>query len=215
MPRILLLQNDRDAAERLSDIIMGTSGLEFMGCVRTLAHARPLLEHDTIDLLLSDLRLDDGRPTTLVDELRGPGRRGRPLLLVVAKSFQDAQLMYALRHGADGYVVQGRSKETISGAIMQVLGGGAPMSPEVARQVRTHFPEVATTDRHALTDPQGPLQLTLHERLLLDWLCAGHQTHEIARSLRVTTQQVDVRVRNIYRKMQFDLRVAARTLLTV
>ena len=154
MSRIFLLQQDPAAAERLCEIVLRTSGLELVGAARTLAHARPMLEHDTADLLISDLRLADGRPTTLTDELRGPGRRGRPLLLVAARSFEDPQLMYALRHGADGYVMHGDSRGATAAAIKLVLGGGSPMSAELARQVKAHFAASAAGSGRAVLEHQ-------------------------------------------------------------
>ncbi len=215
MSRIFLLQHDPVAAERLCEIVLRTSGLKLAGMARTLAQARPMLQHGTSDLLISDLRLADGRPTTLTDELRGPGRRGRPLLLVAARSFEDPQLMYALRHGADGYVMHGDSRAATAGVIKLVLGGGSPMSAELARQVKAHFAASAAGSGRAVVEYQSPAQLTPHEKALLSLLAEGEAIHEIARALRVTTQQIDVRVRNIYRKMQHELRAASLSLVTI
>ncbi|CAN5863424.1 response regulator transcription factor [soil metagenome] len=215
MSRIFLLKHESVAAERLCDIVLRTTGLELVGAASTLAHARPMLQHGTTDLLVSDLRLADGRPTELTDELRGPGRRGWPLLLVVARSFEDPQLMYALRHGADGYVMQDDSMASTAATIKLVLGGGSPMSAGLARQVKAQFAAGIGSDGRAVVDYQSPAQLTRHEKALLNWLAEGESAHEIARSLQLSNQQIDVRVRNIYRKMQHELRAASLSLVTV
>ncbi|MBS0447657.1 MAG: response regulator transcription factor [Proteobacteria bacterium] len=204
MHSILLLHGDPHAAGRLADIVRSTSGLQLAGRAHSLAQARTMIEQRTPDLVLATLRLEDGWATRLMDEIRGPGRKGGPLLVVLADSFSDPNLMLGLRHGADGYVVQGRAKEAIVSALRLVLGGGAPMSPEIACQVLAHFE--APGDASAAYNNVATLQLTPDERLMLDHVSAGYLPHEIARQLRLSEAQVTVRVRNVYRKLQYDLR---------
>jgi DNA-binding NarL/FixJ family response regulator len=205
MHSILLLHEDPSAAEPLADIIRSISGLQLVGWARSLAQARPMIEQGTPHLVLATLRLEDGWATRLMDEMRGPGRKGGPLLVVLAASFADPNLMLGLRQGADGYVVQGRPKEAVGQALKLVLGGGAPMSPEIARQVLAHFDAAGGTP----SSDTGPLQLTPGERLMLDYISEGYTTQEIARHLRLSEAQVTVRVRNVYRKLQFDLRAGS------
>jgi DNA-binding CsgD family transcriptional regulator len=54
--------------------------------------------------------------------------------------------------------------------------------------------------------------LTEKDRLLLQWTAEGYLVNEVARGLRLTPKAVGVRIRNIYRKLQFDLRVGALSL---
>ena len=48
---------------------------------------------------------------------------------------------------------------------------------------------------------------------LLAWTAEGYVVDEIARSLQLTAHGVGVRMRHIYRKLQFDLRANALSLL--
>jgi DNA-binding NarL/FixJ family response regulator len=205
MHSIVLLHNDPLIADPLADVIRSTSGLQLAGRASTLAQARTMVERGTPDLLLGALCLEDGWSTRLMDEMRGPGRKGGPMLVVLAESFQDPHLMLALRHGADGYLVQGRGKLETAAAIKLVLGGGSPMSPEIARQVAAHFGRAESPGTAALDGP-GPRQPTPQERLMLDCIGQGCSTHEIAHKLQISEAQVNVRIRNLYRKLQFDLR---------
>ena len=47
---------------------------------------------------------------------------------------------------------------------------------------------------------------------MLQWTCDGFLPHEIARDLRISTREVALRVRTLYRKMQLDRRTATLTL---
>jgi len=201
MHSILLLHDHPTTVEALADIIRSTSRLKLAGWARSLAQAREMIEQATPDLLLARLRLGDGWSTRLMDELRGPGRKGGPLLVVLAESFSDPNLMLALRQGADGYVVQQRDREAVASALKLVLGGGSPMSPEIARQVLAHFDAADEAAGAAIV----PLHLSAEERVMLDLIGAGQLPYEIARGLRLSEAQVNVRIRNVYRKLRFDL----------
>jgi DNA-binding NarL/FixJ family response regulator len=201
MHSILLLHDDAAVAEALADVIRAIPRIQFAGWAHNLVQARERMEQGTPDLVLAKLRLPDGWATRLMDELRGPGRKGGPLLVVLADGSTDPNLMLALRHGADGYAVQGGTRETIAQALRLVLGGGSPMSPEIAGQVLAHF------------DATSPLHLTPDERWMLDCIVAGHLPHQIARNMGRSEAQVNVRIRNVYRKLQFELRAGSLQLV--
>ena len=201
MRTVHVLHGDPKVASRLRETIEAVPGLAVTGTACNLAQARDALARDTPDLLVADLFLPDGRLRTLLAALRGNGRNDRPLVVVLSMSAEDARLVDALRHGADGYYAVGaRPSTTLADAIAQVLAGESPMSPQIARAVKAHFDAVAP-------------RLSEVDQQLLAWTAEGYVVDEIARSLQLTAHGVGVRMRHIYRKLQFDLRANALSLL--
>jgi len=135
-------------------------------------------------------------------------------VLVLSMSAEDARLVDALRHGADGYYAVGaRPSTTLLDAIERVLAGESPMSPQIARAVKAHFDAMAWGRTDLVAEAQSPLCLSEVDQQLLAWTAEGYVTTEIARSLQLTVHGVGVRMRHIYRKLQFDLRANALSLM--
>ena len=213
MSTVLLLHGDARVTDRLGQLIAAVPALEVIGAATRLAQARECLARATPDLLLTDLLLPDGPAITLIDRLRGHGRCGRPQLLVLTMADDDPRLMDALRHGADGYFVPGGTPAPLFAAIEQVLRGESPMSPHIARELLAHFDAMAWDQTDFIGEAQNPLRLSEAERLLLQWTAEGYLPSEVAQGLQLSVHGVGVRMRNIYRKMQFDLRAEALSLM--
>lgn len=104
-----------------------------------------------------------------------------------------ASIMQALCAGASGYLLKTASLETISQAIFEVVGGGAPMTPQIARSVLRLFV------RHA--PAQADYGLSRQEKNVLELLVEGKAKKEIAEILKLSYHTVDNYVRGIYRKL--------------
>jgi DNA-binding NarL/FixJ family response regulator len=210
MSRILLIQSDPKTARRNADLVAATPALKLAGVVHTLAHARDALSEGPCELIVADVRLADGMFATLIKEL-GLRPQGRPQTLAIVAALHDPHLMHAMRSGADGYFVAGRSLDALLKAMRQVIAGESPMAPEIARRVLEHFEAL---DQQALTlnQPRSALQLSDVERQMLQWINEGYLLHEIAQGMQTTTQQVGIRTRALYRKMQFDAQAGSQAL---
>lgn len=208
MSRVFLLINDPMVAGRMRGLIDAATGLQTVGWVDTMEHARAQLPQLGADLVLADLQVADGWVAGFLDELSTSGRYGRPKTLVVTLTLDDSQLLEALSRGADGYFVQGQSPQMLVAAIEQALAGGAEMAPSIARQVKAHF-DTASWRRNDRPDDENLLQPNRIERQVLQWTCDGFLPHEIAHGLRISTREVGQRVRTLYRKLQLERRTSS------
>lgn len=213
MSTVLLVHGEPRVAERLREMIDAAAGLKVVGTAGSLSAARERLARGTPDLLLTDLVLPDGDVQPLLSQLRRHGRGDRPQLLVLAMSADDPRLMDALRHGADGYFTPSRASVSLIATMEQLLHGESPMSPPIARQVKAHFDDAAWDQTDFIGQAQNPLRLSETDQLLLQWTAEGYLPSEVARALRTSVHAVGVRTRNIYRKLQFDIRAEALSLL--
>lgn len=212
MGTVVLMHADVKLAHRLREEIGAMPGLEVTGVADNLPSLREAFRQGLPDLLVVDLMLPPSHLRSLLQSLRGQGSFGKPLILALAVAVDDARLMDALRHGADGYYAHARPTVSLATAIEQLMRGESSMSPQIARQVKKHFDGMPWAHSDFVTDTQNPLRLTETDRLLLQWTAEGYLPNEVARGLQLTPQAVGVRIRNVYRKLQFDLRAGALSL---
>jgi DNA-binding NarL/FixJ family response regulator len=212
MSRVFLLINDPLVAARMRATLDASGGLEVVGWVNTIAQARLQLGAAKPALVIADLQLADGWLSAFLPELTQDPRHGRPRVLATALSLGESQLLEALCHGADGYLVQGGSSEALVHAVQQALAGEATMAPEIARQVKAHFDALDWDPTDFVGESLNPLHPTENERLLLQWVASGYLPHEIARHMKITPNEVGRRVHTLYRKLQYDLRAGSLSL---
>ncbi|HMC14993.1 MAG TPA: hypothetical protein VKI18_05135 [Albitalea sp.] len=194
MNTVLLLHGAARVGQSLAATIGAAGGLQLLASVTSVAEARELMARQTPDIFVADLLQPGGNLLALLQSLRTGAGDGGPQVLVLGASVDDPRLLQAMRHGADGYFMPGRPQLLIA-AIQQVLRGESTMTPQIAREVMAHF-DVATP----------PLRLNDADRSLLQWTAQGYLANEVARGLRLTPPAVALRMRAIYRKLQFDVR---------
>jgi len=86
--------------------------------------------------------------------------------------------------------------------LTEVIEGGAPMSPEVARRVVKLFRQFHPPER-------ASYRLTPHEIELLKLLVEDHHYKTAAQQMGITTNTVSFHLRNIYQKLQVHSKTEA------
>lgn len=211
MTTVVLLHSHLAVAARLRDTLGAVRGLEVTGLAGSLAGLRECFAGGLPDVLLVDLLLPAVDVSSVLHGLRGNGHVGRPHLLALSMTSDDPRLMHALRHGVDGYHIQAtHTVPALATAIEQVIKGESPMSPQIARQIKAHFDALAFDDTDRIGEPPHPPRLSETDALLLQWTAEGYLVGEVARGLQMSVHGVGVRMRNIYRKLQFDVRARAQ-----
>jgi DNA-binding NarL/FixJ family response regulator len=211
MSRLFLIVNDPLVAARLRTSLDTSTGLQVAGWATTLAQACETIQELKPDLVLSDLELVDGPFSEIVGEL-GKSRYGRPQTMVLAASLDDGRVMDVMRQGVDGYFLLEHSTEPLAVVAQQVLDGESPMAPEIARQVKTHFDELAWERSDFVAETQNSLKPTDTERRLLILLAEGRRVDDIARDLQTSAHAVGMQVRMLYRKLRYETSAATLTL---
>lgn len=212
MPSVVLLQRDHEASPRLRALIDATDRFWVTDEVHTVEHARRLLRQGVPDILVTDMRVQDGDVQPLLFELRQAGRTAAPHVLVTMVSHDDALLLEALRAGADGYWVHSKTPDALISTLEQLWRGESPISPTIARQVLSHFRAPATRRYDTTTESLDPLVLTGVEQEILHWAAQGYLIDEIAQQWHASVHSVACGVRRVYHKLQFDRRASLLSL---
>ena len=143
----------------------------------------------------------------VISDLKMPGMSGidglkllrekypRMALLMLSVYEDDERIFEALCAGASGYLLKKTPPNKLLEYLAEVLRGGAPMSPEVARRVVRLFREIRPPER-------VEYDLTPHELRLLRLLVEGHNYQSAAAELGVSFSTINFHMQNIYGKLQ-------------
>lgn len=150
------------------------------------------------DLVLLDVNMPGMDGIETVQALRQRKIKAHILMLTISQG--DADLLGAIRAGADGYLLKNTEPEDLRKALIRVAEGKGVLSPEVTAQVM-----------RAAMQPANPAQPGLSDREMevLRCLATGLTTHQISRDLFISENTVKTHVRHILEKMEAENRVEA------
>lgn len=185
---------DLDAIrEGLSDLLAHSPGFSFSGGWRSMEAALNGLKARQPDLLLVDLGLPGMSGIEGIRLVRSRWPSVVPVVLTVY--LDDDRIIQALCAGARGYLLKKTPEHEILSRLEEAAAGGAPMSPEIARQVVNLFSRFGPK-------PGSDHGLTPHELRVLKLLVDGHNYKTAAQVLGVTRSTVAFHVRKVYAKLE-------------
>lgn len=121
---------------------------------------------------------------------------------IVLTVFDDDDKVFdAIKAGAIGYLLKHESATAIATAMQQVMDGGAPMSPGIARKA-LHLLSRSTMDTIEATNSSGiPAIITAREKEVLQQLIKGWDAKRIGVALGISTLTARKHINNIYSKL--------------
>ncbi len=192
-PTVLLVEDDDSTRTRLSAVIDDHPDLQLIGNAANCADALRILTDTRPTVLLTDLGLPDGNG---LDLIRAALENGLATEAMVITVFGDEQHVFnAIEAGATGYLLKDSNAETVATAILQLLAGGSPISPAIARHV---LRKLAPIDTHP---PPSQSILTERESEVLTLLAKGCAYAEVAAALGMAPGTVTTHVKHLYRKL--------------
>ncbi len=202
-PRSVLLVEDEPVTRtRIGRVIEGHPGLRLIGAVGTVAAARALLEGETPDVLLTDIDLPDGTGIQLIAWLRA--RRAATAAMVVSVFGDEQHVVEAIEAGALGYLLKDGDADYIATSILEMLDGGSPISPPIARYLLRRL-QGGAPPAGAAAASDAP-RLSPRELEVLNLIAKGFSYAEIAGLLGLTAPTVATHTRGIYRKLDVHSR---------
>lgn len=205
--RILLVEDDASASERTRRAFAAEPSFALVGSAGSVAEGRKLLAELAPDLLVTDLGLPDGSGIELIREVTSRGLR--TLCLVNTVFADDRSVFEALEAGALGYLVKDEPSEVLVRSTLELLAGGSPMSPSIARRVLGRLrpaPQAAVPARSA--EEEAP-HLSPRELEVLLLIVKGFRYEEIARVLGIGAATVATHMQRVYRKLAVNSRSEA------
>ena len=165
----------------------------------------------------SQMALKGSPPDVLLLDVGLPGLNGIDALahihhvapdtrVVILTVFDEADKIFqAICAGASGYLLKTSGMGEIADAIRQVMEGGAPMTPKVAKMVIELFGKMG---KHR-SNPTDDYDLTPREKDILELMVAGLIKKEIADRLDISVHTVSTHLRSVYEKLHVNTNTGA------
>jgi DNA-binding NarL/FixJ family response regulator len=199
-----MVEDDADTRASLAASIQAQDWLELVAAWRTGAEAMIALAAQAPDVLLVDLGLPDMSGLDIIRFVAD--HHPRCDILVISMFGDEANVLAALEAGASGYLLKGLLTRDVTADIRDLLAGGSPLSPVIARQVLKRLkgpPVVAAPDVTPDVAPLAPASTMLspRETEILNAISRGFSYAEVADVLHITVATVHTHLKRIYGKL--------------
>lgn len=193
--KVAVVEDDSEIRKLMSLIIDGSPGFE---CKQSFPNCETALEKIPLsppDVVLMDIDLPNLSGIEGVRNLKQKLFKTDFIMLTIKED--DNSVFESLQAGATGYLLKDVPPADLLNSIKEVINGGSPMSPEIARKVLSSF--------HKTSDSP----LTERETEVLKRLCAGENYKTIADAIFVSGNTVRMHIKNIYKKLHVHSRAEA------
>jgi len=132
--------------------------------------------------------------------------------IIIQTVFEDPDtIVRAIRAGVSGYILKGTGGQEFARALREVVEGGSPLSPIVARKVLRAFQYWTDEGETSVDRASAPLlsELTGREREILEKLIQGFSYRDIGFELGISVNTVNSHLRKIYEKLRVNSRAEA------
>jgi DNA-binding NarL/FixJ family response regulator len=186
------------------DALASDRGLLVIADARDAVETLELARYYRPDVVLIDERLPPAGAAAIVAELTLAS--GAAALVRSSGELPDSDLA-ALLAGAAGVVWDPTAPQALARALRDVAGGGAALPPALAMRLIQRLRRAS--EGGGLRPVRSPL--TRREWEVLDLICAGASTREIAHALRLGEETVYGHVKRMLRKLGVRSRAEAVT----
>ena len=204
---VVLVDDDAMVRTALSMILGGDPEITVVAQAEDGRQGLSVIAEHSPDVVLMDIRMPRLDGLSATEELV---RTGSPSKVIVLTTFDtDDDVMRALQHGADGFLLKDTPPDRLVEAVRLVASGQSILSPSVTAQV---LESVRGASRTGADDAQSAARarleaLTERELEVARAVGAGWSNAEISRRLYLSVATVKAHVGRILDKLGADNRV--------
>jgi DNA-binding NarL/FixJ family response regulator len=123
--------------------------------------------------------------------------------IVILTAMDNQELLFlALEAGADGYLLKRTKSSELRRALLDVLGGGVPMTSQIARLL------IASFRKHTPSKDES-MNLSAREGQILQLVAEGHSNKLIADKLDMSFDTVRTHLKRVFKKLHVKSRTEA------
>lgn len=152
-----------------------------------------------------ELQVKEHTPDVILMDIDMPGRSGieavrlirsfnKEVQIIMLTVFDDSTHVFdAICAGASGYLLKKNVSEKLIPSIKEVLEGGAPMSPTIAKMVVNSMQQSPVANVYKFTEK---------EKIILSLLCKGNSYKMIADETGYPFETIRSYIKKVYEKLQ-------------
>lgn len=188
---VLIYEDNEVLRESVGNMVMSDSSMSLTGTFAHVQNVQQEVNHHQPDLILMDIDMPGMNGIEAVKKIRTFNLSVPIIMLTV---FDDNKnVLDAIRAGASGYLLKKHISMRLFEAIDEVLSGGAPMSPTIARLVVASMQPKASQENIYLLTPK--------EKDVLTSLSKGNSYKLIASDCHISIETVRSHIKKIYEKL--------------
>lgn len=188
---VLIYEDNPLLRESVSTMIQSNRDLTLQAAFENVLNVEAEIKSYNPDFILMDIDMPGMSGIEAVQKIRKFNTKVPIVMLTV---FDDNNHVFeALQSGASGYLLKKHISTKLFDAIQEVLDGGAPMSPSIARMVLASMQQKPSVE--------NPYQLTAREKEILTSLSKGNSYKLIASEFAISIDTVRTHIKKIYEKL--------------
>ena len=195
-----VIEDDPVFRRGMAELFSATAGIHCERVFETCEEAIRVLEDEGApEIVLVDIGLPGMSGIEGIRRMKSLSPSTEFIVLTIYESHQ--KVFEAICAGATGYLVKSLTPDEVVDKVREVVAGGAPMTPHIARQVLAMLSSALA--------PHGEYRLTAREQQVLDLMVEGLTRKDIADRLFVSPSTILTHSRNIYSKLHVHTRSGA------
>ena len=209
--KVLLIDDDPNMSRVIAHELLADLRINLLGQAASVREGRRLISQNEFDVMLVDLNLGDGTGFELIEYMKTV----RPIAeaVVISAMEDEFHALHAFELGATGYLVKNSWFGSFPQAVLQVVNGGASITPNLARRLLRKFEHPQVTG-NVEQSPRSKDKLSEREKEVLKLVALGCTSTDIGSRLAISGQTVNTHIKNIYRKLNVRTRAQAVSLAT-
>lgn len=218
MYKVLLVDDENLLLDSL-EIILSLNGMEIVGKANDGKEALDILEGVECDIALVDINMKGMGGIELIGHMKEKHKEVK--ILVLTTFYDDDNITKAITGGADGYLLKDSGKDTILGAINQIMGGVTVLDQKVMLRLTQLMSQAGTGVKTSMeTETENTNEgdkspnlsnlardITQREQEICTLMVEGLTNKQIAQKLYISEGTVKNYISNIYDKTGIHDRV--------
>lgn len=193
--RICLVEDDNIIREGFVMLLNENQGFRVTGAYNSCEDFLKNVQTDKPNVVLMDIELPGMNGIEGIERTKKLYPQAQIIVVTVYEN--DDLVFKALCAGAGGYLTKNMPSQRLIEAIREIMGGGAPMSTNIARLVVASFQK----------NHNSPL--SSRETEVLELLSRGKSYTNIAEELFIDKETVRTHIKNIYWKLEVHSKAEA------
>jgi DNA-binding NarL/FixJ family response regulator len=213
--RVVICEDNLPLRQEFEALITGSDRYELVGSSAYGLDVMDFLSKVKVDILLLDLQLPDTHGIEVLKHKQGVQPQCEALIVTVFGD--ECSVLTAIEAGATGYVLKDEPGVRLLESMDELLSGGSPITPSIARLMLRRLQPGATPLAPKLIKgawddslPEAlPFQWSEREDEVLSFVAKGYSVQEVADLLHLSANTIKTHVRRIYKKLSVTSRSEA------